>query len=252
MPKNEETALPKGPPKGQLQAAARAAAKARTKLVEDIERRCADAGITLAALARESGVPYPHLWRMMAGKAKPSMETYAKLAIPLGADLATRLYPNTGPLIRDRHQARIAEALLPQLHPRWRPATEVGVWQPSRGWIDVVLHDPREGILIATEVESDIRRIEQQVRWAKMKSDSLPSWEGWPRDGSPQVSQLLIVRRTRATRAIATEFARQLALAYPAHPEDALAALTGTAPWPGSALVWAQINPDRVRFLPTR
>ena len=36
--------------------------------------------------------------------------------------------------------------------------------------------------------------------------------------------------------------------AYPAHPGDALDALTGTAPWPGPALVWATVEGSRVRF----
>lgn len=187
----------------------------------------------------------------MAGKAKASLETYARLAIPLGADLSTRLYPNTGPLIRDRHQARILEALLQELHPRWRAATEAGVRQPVRGWIDAVLHDPRERRILAVEIESDIRRIEQQIRWAQMKAESLPSWEGWPAEGA-EISRLLVMRRTRTTRQTATEFARQLAVAYPAHPEDALAALTGLTPWPGATMVWAQIEPTRVRFLASR
>ena len=190
---------------------------------------------------------------MMAGRANPSLETYAKLGVPLGADLSARLYPNTGPTIRDRHQAPIAEALLAQRHPRWQAATEVGVRQPARGWIDVVLHDPREGVIVAVEVESDIRRIEQQLRWAKMKMESLPSSSAWPEHKDPpRISQLLIVRRTRATRRTALEFAAQLALAYPAHPEDALAALRGTKPWPGAAMIWADSNRERVRFVPTR
>jgi hypothetical protein len=142
--------------------------------------------------------------------------------------------------------------LLGQLHPRWRPATEVGVTRPARGWIDVVLREPREGLAVAVEIESDIRRIEQQVRWARMKAESLPSWDDWPSNDEPRISQLLIVRRTRSTRQTATEFAKQLAVAYPAHPQDAVAALTGSAPWPGPALVWAQIEPAGVRFLPTR
>ena len=43
------------------------------------------------------------------------------------------------------------ELLLAPLHPRWTPSTEVAVRQPSRGWIDLVLHDavatraPRRG-----------------------------------------------------------------------------------------------------------
>jgi hypothetical protein len=48
------------------------------------------------------------------------------------------------------------------------------------------------------------------------------------------------------------EFALQLGVAYPAHPQDALAAITGTATWPGAALIWAAIEPGRVRFLETR
>jgi hypothetical protein len=192
----------------------------------------------------------------MAGTVSPTLETYAKLAVPLGGDFAARLYPNTGPLIRDRHQGRILEALLAQAHPRWRPTTEVGVRQPARGWIDLALHDPREGVILAVEIESEIRRIEQQVRWAKMKAESLPSSDVWPQDDgrteAPRISQLLVVRRTRATRQTALEFATQLAAAYPAHPEDAIASLTGVTPWPGPALIWADFGRDRVRLLPRR
>ncbi|HEY4269244.1 MAG TPA: helix-turn-helix transcriptional regulator [Galbitalea sp.] len=241
----------RGLKRSQRQAASRAAERARARLVEDIERLCADAGIAPERLANSAGVPGSCLRRIMAGKASPSLETYAKLAVPLGADLSTRLYPNTGPLIRDRHQGRIAEALLGALHPRWRAATEVGVRQPARGWIDVVLHEERERRVVAVEIESDIRRIEQQVRWAQMKAESLPSWEGWPVEGA-EISRLLIVRRTRATQQTALEFSRQLSAAYPAHPEDAVAALTGIARWPAAAMIWAQIGPDRVRFHTSR
>jgi transcriptional regulator with XRE-family HTH domain len=235
----------------QARAAARIAIRARAKLVEDLERLMSDAGLTQSALSLAADVDHAQVSRILAGKAKPSLETYAKLAVPLGADLATRLYPNTGPLIRDRHQARIAEALVAARHPRWQPATEVGVRHPARGWIDVVLHEVRERRIVAVEIESDIRRIEQQVRWAQMKAESLPSWEGWPGEGA-EVSRLLIVRRTRTNQRTAMEFARQLAVAYPAHPADAIAALTGVAAWPGPAMLWARIEPDRVRFLTSR
>jgi transcriptional regulator with XRE-family HTH domain len=241
----------------QLAAARRGAERARQRLREDIERLCADAGLTLTALARAAGIAPQFLHRIMAGEADPSLDTYAKLAVPLGADLSVRLYTNTGPTIRDRHQARIFEALLRTLNGGWRPHAEVSVWKPVHGAIDAVLHDRRAELLVATEIESDMRRIEQTIRWSKEKTDALPSWTGWPgvigQGGSPpRVSQLLIVRRTRANRAVASEFGRQLASAYPAHPEDALAALCGEKPWPGSALVWARIDKDRVRFLSTR
>jgi transcriptional regulator with XRE-family HTH domain len=240
------------PGRGQRLAAARAADRARKRLVEDVERLCADAGISLEALANAAGVPASYLRRIMSGHARPSIETYTKVAVALGADLATRMYPNTGPLIRDRHQARMVEALLATLHPRWRATIEVGVRQPVRGWIDVVLSDDREGAIVAAEVESDLRRIERSVRWARMKADALPSWDGWSIGSTPRTSQLLIVRRTRSTERTSTEFARQLAAAYPGHPQDALAALRGTTPWPGATLVWANLDSNGVRFLPMR
>jgi hypothetical protein len=47
------------------------------------------------------------------------------------------------------------------------------------------------------------------------------------------------VRDTRTTRGIAREFRRSLNATYPAHPDDALAALIGADPWPGPAILWA-------------
>jgi hypothetical protein len=145
------------------------------------------------------------------------------------------------------------ETLLAELHPRWHPFTEVGVLRPSRGSIDAALHDVRANLIVATELQSELRRLEQIIRWSSDKVASLPSWDGWPLLGDePAVSRLLVVRRTRSTRAVAAEFERQLRVAYPAHPDDALASLTGTAPWPGPALVWAIIDGGRTHLVGRR
>ncbi len=125
--------------------------------------------------------------------------------------------------------------------------------RPSRGWIDAALHDRRENVLVASELQSELRRLEQLIRWQGAKAEALPSWPGWPQLGEePEISRLLLVRRTRATRAVAAEFARQLLVVYPAHPDDALAALTGTQPWPGPALVWASLDSSGARFVSGR
>jgi len=200
-----------------------------------------------------AGVSRRYLDQIEAGGTTPTIELYQRLASALGADLSTRIYPNTGPAIRDRHSARILELTLTGLHPRWVRFGEVAVRQPSRGWIDLVLHEPAERVLVASEIQSELRRLEQLVRWSAAKADSLPSWEGWMqlRD-RPSISRLLLIRRTRTTQAVAREFARQLRVAYPAHPDDALASLTGTAPWPGPAMVWVELNGTRSRLVPGR
>lgn len=237
----------------QLAEARRQATRIHRGVGEDVRRLREDAAVTRQQLAEAAGVNPGFLRRIEEGNARASIDTYAKISIALGSDLAARLYPNTGPAIRDRHQARILEALIGQLHPRWRAYPEVAVRRPSRGWIDAVLHEVTARTVVATEIQSDLRRLEQLLRWFPEKVASLPSWEGWARLGAvTTTSQLLIVRSTRATRTIGREFERQLAAAYPAHPADAIAALTGTATWPGNALIWAEIERDRVRFISRR
>jgi len=237
----------------QFAEARRVAMRVHRGLADDIRRLREDAAVSRAQLARAAGVDLSYLCRLEDGRERPSMDTYSKLAVALGADLSTRLYPNTGPAIRDRHQARILEALLAILHPRWRAFPEVAVRRPSRGWIDVVLHAPNDGYVVATEIQSDLRRLEQLLRWFPEKVASLPSWDGWARVGAAsEPTRLLIVRSTNATRRIGREYARQLATAYPAHPADAISSLQGTSEWPGPALVWAEIEPTRVRFVHRR
>jgi transcriptional regulator with XRE-family HTH domain len=238
----------------RLQAAAdRRSAANRRDLAQQVSRLCDDAGLTQRALADAAGLARSYVGRILAGDARPSLETYGRVGAVLGADLAMRYYPHTGPVIRDRHQARMLEALLAILHVRWHAFLEVAVRRPGRGWIDAALHDPRASLLVATELQSELRRLEQIVRWSAEKAASLPSWDGWVGLGAEtQVSRLLVVRRTRATRAVAADFAAQIQAAYPAHPDDALAALAGTAPWPGPSLVWAVVDGARTCLVPGR
>lgn len=226
------------------QAALDAARRAKGSISHDLVRHRTDAGVTRAELARAASVDPAYLRRIEHGKASPTVETYARLAIALGDDLALRLYPNTGPTIRDRHQAAIAEALLAHAHPRWRSNLEIAVRRPSRGWIDVGLFDPHAMLMVAVEIQSELRRLDQLIRWSAEKAASLPSWEGWATLGpGVTTSQLLLVRETRATKAVGREFRRLLRAAYPADPEDALASLRGMGVWPGAAVLWAAQGP---------
>lgn len=234
----------------------RHAAALRRLLAEDLQRFRRDAGITQAAVAHLAGVDRSIVSRLEVGAFDPTLETYARIAAALGADLATRVYPQSGPAIRDRHQVRMADVLLGSLHPRWQATPEVAVRRPVRGWIDLALHDRSSHTLIATELESGLRVIEQLLRWSSEKARALPSadsWAQWHEAGrAPDISALLVVRWTRANRDSATAARRTLAEAYPADPRDAIEALTGTAAWPGSAMIWARIDRGRPALLDGR
>jgi transcriptional regulator with XRE-family HTH domain len=240
----------------EIQRRAAAVTRAQSRAIgSDIRRQREDAGIGLRRLARASEVSAAHLCEIESGDARPSSEVLNRIAIALGADLSVRLYPNTGPPLRDRNQSRMLEALLRILHPRWRATLEVPVHRPARGVIDCVLDDDPGPDVVAVEAESDIRRLEQQLRWAAEKADSLPSstlWSFVTADPGrrPRVGRLMLLRSTCASRSIARDFREILAVAYPADSRAIRRALTSPdAPWPGNGMLWISVRGDAARVL---
>ncbi len=135
----------------------------------------------------------------------------------------------------------MVEALLRSLDTRWQVDLEVPITQPARGVIDIVLTDRLGGDTVAAEVQSELRRLEQQVRWSAEKADGLRVRLGAasPSVSSSAVSRLLVLRSTVATREIARRYEATLSAAYPARANDVFLALTSSStPWPGDGLVW--------------
>jgi transcriptional regulator with XRE-family HTH domain len=225
----------------------------RRRLGEEIARSRLDQGFSQSTLARAAGIDRSHLSRIERGVGDPSLETLVALSLALGTDLAVRLYPNTGSPLRDRHQAGMADAFLAALHERWRPWLEVPVRAPTRGLIDLVLEDHAHRILVATELESTISRLEQHLRWAHEKADALRSaaaWPNWARDGDPGIERLLVLRSSRANRALIRTFETLFRTEFPARTADAIQALTTTdAVWPGPAIVWVEVGGGASRLL---
>jgi hypothetical protein len=189
------------------------------------------------------------------GDVEPTLEVLARLAAALGGHLSVRIFYGSGPPIRDHIQAAMVQGLLAVLHPRWKRFLEVPVSRPVRGVIDLVLDDPTEPQLVAAESQSELRRIEQQVRWSKAKAEALASGganelaqvfgaggQGDRARGATSVSRLLLLRSTHATREVVATYSDLLAAAYPAKHADIVTALTGTASWPGPGLVWMDVG----------
>jgi hypothetical protein len=147
----------------------------------------------------------------------------------------------------------MTEALLRSLDPRWRASVEVPVSHPTRGVIDLVLTDLSSRVTVAGEVYSELRRLEQQVRWSTEKADGLGIRLG--RDGPlapPRtVSRLLVLRSTVATREVARTFEATLRAAYPARTRDVIRALTSQDdPWPGPGIVWMHHHGTETTLMP--
>ena len=119
-----------------------------------------------------------------------------------------------------------------------------------RGVIDLVL-DAIDEPRVACEAHSELRRLEQQVRWSHAKADALTNSDGWPAEATTPkpVGRLLLLRSTGRTRAVVALYSPLVAAAYPARTADAYAALTGSTPWRGDALLWCRVQDGRATIL---
>jgi transcriptional regulator with XRE-family HTH domain len=203
-----------------------------------------DAGLTQRVVADAAGIDQSYLAQVELGRSEPSLTVLQAVGLALGADLVVHLYATTGPAIRDRWQTPILDALLGNLAPIWRRAVEVPVHRPARGVIDAVLYRPDAHVFVPTEIQSRIERVEQQIRWAAQKAQSLRSSEVWRMAGTDEatISPLLVVRATRRMRELVTRYPEVFATAYPASARGAYRALTGGSAWPGPALLWADVE----------
>lgn len=219
---------------------------------EDIHRLRAEAGVSLAQLADVVGVHKSHIARIEATQVQPSLAVLSAIGIALGADLSVRYFAGAGPRLHDRFQAAMVETLLRSLDPRWQVDLEVPITRPGRGVIDLVLADRGSRVVVAAEAQSELRRLEQQIRWSAEKADGLATRleEAQPSTPPREVSRLLILRSTIATREIAQRYRATLATAYPARTRAVVLALTtSTAAWPGPGIVWMHVHGTDTRLM---
>ncbi|HEV8544909.1 MAG TPA: helix-turn-helix transcriptional regulator [Candidatus Limnocylindrales bacterium] len=239
-------------------AADRRADDSRRAIGAEIRRLREDAGLTKAIVARVAGIDPTHLRLIEDGRRDAGGSVLARVAAALGAEASTRLFPASGPPIRDRFQARMIEAFINDLPPRWTRSVEIAVHRPVRGVIDAVIGDRVLRRAVAVEAQSELRRLEQQIRWATAKAEALPSSDLWPflspdPADPPAISQILLLRSTTATREIARTFRSTLAAAYPAEPDELQRALADPSiPWPGSGIIWIRLDGVRATILAGR
>jgi transcriptional regulator with XRE-family HTH domain len=223
----------------------------RIALGSEVRRMRVDAGLTQRRLAALADIDHGFLSLVERGQREPSLAVLTAIATALGGTVHVRLHPGTGPRLTDPIQARITEALVRILHSRWTSMLEVPVYRPVRGVIDLVVHDRAAHVVLAIEVQSQLRRLEQHLRWMNEKADALPSADFWRHlDAAPRIDRVLVLRSTRINRELATRFAQTLAVAYPARSDVVYQALaTNDVAWPGSGLIWASVDGDTARLL---
>jgi transcriptional regulator with XRE-family HTH domain len=230
---------------------ARIAGRRLDRVVEDVTETLVqqrlDSGISQVALAGAAGVSRAYLCEIESGQATPSLDVLARLAAALGGEISVRIYPGTGPVIRDHLQVAMAEALLHMTDRSWRPRVEVPITAPTRGFADLLLHDMSRGQAVEVELHSQLRRVEQQLRWSQAKAEAL----AMTLPAGTEMHRLLVLRSTEATRHLVAANQSLFATAFPANVHQAHTALGDRAlRWPGNVLLWATVASGRALILP--
>jgi len=228
--------------------ARRRADDAWERLRHDLERLIDDAGITRAAVARRACLSESALSRLLGGQSRPEFEVLLRICLALDGDLYLKIAAGVDVPIRDAIQARMIEAFLLVAGGHWRPHPEITITTPARGSVDLVLESTTgHPLLVAAEFQSQLRRLEQTIRWsaekaAGVRSTALARQLAAVSGEEPRIGRLLVVRNTVANRAVAREFAATLAAAYPVGPAEVVAAIRGVGPWRGDGIAWMSVH----------
>lgn len=119
---------------------------------------------------------------------------------------------------------------------------------PMRGFADLVLYDPARRQATVAELHSELRRVEQQLRWAQAKAEALAA----SLPTGTQMCRLLVLRSTETNRRLVATDPNLFIAAFPARAAVAYTALGDPAVrWPGDTLLWAAVESGHARILST-
>lgn len=228
---------------------------ARTRLGPEFRRLRQESGLSVRAVSSVVGISPSALSRFERCERDLSLMTVVALGVAVGAPLGIGFRAGSGPPVRDRLQATRIEAFLAYAHRDWVRHVEVPVGRAAIGGgvVDAVLTHPRDPLLVATESEGQIRRVEQTNRWAAQKADALRYSElarAAQRRGSLRIDRVLLLASTRHNREVVAAHGETFRAAYPSLLVDALAALRDpTRTFPGSTLVWVSTEGTPPRLL---
>jgi transcriptional regulator with XRE-family HTH domain len=233
----------------QIEADRRAAEQAR-RVGSELRQLREDCGLGQGVVARAAGISAAHLCRIEAGQTDASRRALARIAAVLGPDVSERIFPNTGPRIRDRLQAPILESLLTisiqggaVTSRSGSPAACGALSISSSSMLQTWSWPGRSSRASAAWSSSFGGATRRQERSANRRPVSGAG-------ESAVVSRLLVLRSTASSREIVRAHSEVLRTESPARACDAYTSLTGAASWPGPALIWARLEGGKAVILP--
>ena len=184
---------------------------------EELQRARLEAGLSIRRVGRERASTRATSAGSELGPSALSQDALVAVAQSVGHDASVRLYPSSGPRVRDHVQVRMLEALLRALIRAGSAASRCPSIGRCAASSTSCLDDASPTSSFPAKAHSALHAVDAQVRWAAQKTDALPSATGWPWgiDGDPARSRLLLLRDTAANRALVGSAAAMFRAAYP-------------------------------------
>lgn len=197
------------------------------RTVNDLRDRRIVLGVSQTFMAEQLGCSQPHLWRIEANAAGPSLVRLAEMASVLGLELSVGLH-EIGDPIRDKGQQALGHRFDSILSPLWRMTNETLLPMPGdlRSWDKLLRLTVEPHQRIGVDLETRIRDIQALVRRSRLRE----------RDGG--VDAILLVLSDSATnRRLVGELRAALGPAYAGSARPLLRALRDGSPLPGSGVI---------------
>jgi DNA-binding XRE family transcriptional regulator len=208
------------------------------RLEDELRELRLRASLTQSTVGQAPGVHRTVISRLEGGNPRVSLAIRFRTAALVGADLRLSAYAQSGPMIRDTAQARLVEAMLESIDPRWSRTLETPLPGLDRRSVDLRL-DGTAGIVLC-EVESRVGGLEEIIRELHGKRDAIGSTSGRP------IHVVLVLPRSRHHLEIVRHHPRTIEGGFPMPSDDVAAALADVEiPWTGDGILWAAVATTR-------
>lgn len=200
------------------------------------------AGLTQRQVGRMAGVTQQAVSLAESGVAEVTLATRCRMASACGTELGWRLFPTATVRLRDSGQLGIAQAIVAEAHPSWRPRFEVPVAAGDLRAADLIFASAEEVVHI--EIERFLVDAQAQIRAAQLKRAAFAE-----RDSRP-VRLVLALPDSRSSRAQIASIRGILGAAFPTPSRRTWACLRGGIPLGADGLLLVA-RPSRATTDPT-
>lgn len=210
------------------------AARQADGVAGEVKAARAHRGDTRKVVGARAGVSADSVRRVEIGDPHVQLNTLCGVGEAVGLDVVVRVYPRSGPSLRDAGQLTVAQILRSVAHRTWHFEVEVSAGVHGEA-IDVCMFGPTE--ILAIEIDRLLLDFQDQYRRNSIKREHVAQHHRRP------VRLVMVVQDTDRNRHAVQAHRAFIQSVLPAGSREVLASLRSGKPLMRDGILW--IRPDR-------